>query len=346
MRLLPVPGIPREGLPVILMVFRALVHAFAPLGVVLLSLSASPLVNSAFWRGGSVLGYCLVLLAWRPGLVLDGSFWLALRREFRWFWAAVIGLSYLDTALFFAATAFVDIGVASVIVQCGPFLLVLVVSMSHRGTGVFMGISPGLVGFLLLGLLGVTLVIASQHGTLRPAAGGLELLLGSALALLSASLLSLNGLVFRWGRDLSAVLSLEGTWDSVPCPGGEFESVLNPGGMGCPPLFGVLLMSLLGNLVSFLFCLLAGLWLGGDIILGAALPAGLMGFVIYPVTAICWGGAMLLTRACAHSILVTLHFPSGVLGRQLCSRGFSPGWWLGRRLCCATWVSAGRPAGG
>ena len=222
----------------------------------------------------------------------------------------MIGLSYLDTALFFAATAFVDIGVAWVIVQCGPFLLVLVVSMSHRGTGVFMGISPGLVGFLLLGLLGVTLVIASQHGTLWPAAGGLELLLGSALALLSASLLSLNGLVFRWGRDLSAVLSLEetwdsvpclggecrfalnpgGTWDGVPCPGGECKSVLNPGGMGCPPLFGVLLMSLLGNLVSFLFCLLAGLWLGGDIILGAALPAGLMGLVIYPVTAICWGG--------------------------------------------------------
>jgi hypothetical protein len=190
-------------------------------------------------------------------------------------------LGYFDLPLFALAARFVDIAVVTILVEISPMLFMLLMQRLDRGHGNYRRIGPLTLFWSLGAFGGFVLVVWGQTGgpvAMEPN-GWLHLTLGVMLALGSATVGTLIGFSFRWGRD--------------------FGRDLNPSGQS--ELFGVLLCALLANVLIIPINVLGSLlFLGGASVrqfgyLDAA-TAFLWGGFFFTVGGVCVRKANLDTR--------------------------------------------------
>ena len=109
----------------------------------------------------------------------------------------------------------VDPSFLSVAWGFSPMVLVVLMSLSHRGTGAYLLVGPMLLGMLALGGVGFGLVALSQEGELTlPSLSG-RAFLGAVLALGAKTLSPLNAYGIRWGRDLASSLGARSSMETL-----------------------------------------------------------------------------------------------------------------------------------
>ena len=153
--------------------------------------------------------------------------------------------------------------------------LIVLLALSHRGTGAYRRFTPALLGLLLMGAAGYGLVVLSQEGRVALPDDGLRFLLGLLLVLGAAFLISLNAYGMRWGRDLALGLGCSTPWEMS---------------------FGSVLGAAVGAVFSLPFSLLVG-WGAGESWLSSrdVLLCFLGAFGVIAVCTVCWRLANLLT---------------------------------------------------
>ena len=195
-----------RGRAILLMLVSVLVYSLAPLAVSWSGVSERPFLFSTLLQAGGMLGYILLLgFAYRP-LVVNRKVWsLVVRRLLRWPMLAG-SASGFDYALFVWSTRFVDVGVATVLFEVWPLLLVAATGWWFRSEGRFGRITLKMGLLLAGGLVGSALVVVSQGG-LASVLPGSGVTLGIVLALGSAVAVALAAGLFRWGADLGVAVA-------------------------------------------------------------------------------------------------------------------------------------------
>ena len=268
-----------RGRAILLMLVSVLVYSLAPLAVSWSGVSERPFLFSAFLQTGGMLGYILLLrFAYRP-LVVNRKVWsLVARRLLRWPMLAGAASGF-DYALFVWSTRFVDVGVAAVLFEVWPLLLVAATGWWFRSEGRFGRITLTMGLLLAGGLVGSALVAVSQGGlaSVLPRAGvafGLVLALGSAVAVALAA-----GL-FRWGADLGVAVA--------PYAGTRYGTV-------ALEMFGIAAGIVVADLVAMAVNLAVG-WAVGETLEWSDVAMGLVGGVlVYTVASVARRLANVLT---------------------------------------------------
>ena len=195
-----------RGWAILLMLVSVLVYSLAPLAVSWSGVSERPFLFSALLQTGGMFGYILLLgCAYRP-LVVNWKVWsLVARRLLRWPMLAG-SASGFDYALFVWSTRFVDVGVAAVLFEVWPLLLVAATGWWFRSEVRFGRITVTM-GLLLVGGLAGSVLVAVSQGGLASVLPGSGVALGIVLALGSAVAVALAAGLFRWGADLGFVVA-------------------------------------------------------------------------------------------------------------------------------------------
>ena len=173
----------------------------------LLGAAQGPLVHTAFWRlGASLVALPLFLGFWRSTLVVPGVPAVLLRRllDRR---VPVLLVAYLDLPLFSLALRFVDPSLATVGAGVSSIMMVLVISRSHRGQGIYRRLTLPVLVLAGVSFLGFALVVLSESGlgSSGPLVSWLTLA-GVFLSLLCGTVAGLHGFLLAWSRDLSGDL--------------------------------------------------------------------------------------------------------------------------------------------
>ena len=268
-----------RGRAILLMLVSVLVYSLAPLAVSWSGVSERPFLFSALLQAGGMLGYALLLgFAYRP-LVLNRKVWsLVVRRLLRWPMLAG-SASGFDYALFVWSTRFVDVGVATVLFEVWPLLLVAATGWWFRSEGRFGRITLTMGLLLAGGLVGSALVVVSQGG-LASVLPGSGVTLGIVLALGSAVAVALAAGLFRWGADLGVAVA--------PYAGTRYGPV-------ALEMFGIAAGIVVADLVAMAVNLAVG-WAMGETLEWSDVALGLVGGVlVYTVASFAWRLANVLT---------------------------------------------------
>ena len=234
-----------------------------------------------------MLGYILLLgFAYRP-LVVNRKVWsLVVRRLLRWPMLAG-SASGFDYALFVWSTRFVDVGVAAVLFEVWPLLLVAATGWWFRSEGRF-----GRITLMLAGSRWACCwravwwaahwLVVSQGGLASVSAlpKGSGVALGIVLALGSAVAVALAAGLFRWGADLGVAV--------VPYAGTRYGPV-------ALEMFGIAAGIVVADLVAMAVNLAVG-WAMGETLGWSDVALGLVGGVlVYTVASVAWRLANVLT---------------------------------------------------
>ena len=276
-----------RGGALVLMALAVVLGSFVPLVIALGGGADAPFLFNSCWRLGAALGCFVVEVVFFRDLVGDGWRILWRCRGTGWFWAAGAALlGTLDYALFSASIQFVDVSVATVLIETYPVALVavLVLTGSSRMRRIGFG---RLFGGLLASFVGVLLVTAGQAGgglsVLRGLGdGGWGFAPGVALTLGVVLVVALTGFVLRWceavGMRFAAVA----------------EMPVDPRAVAVCLLVGVLAVM---NLVSVPLNLVVGLALGETLGVRSLLVAVFVGGLgVQAVTSVGWRAANLMSE--------------------------------------------------
>ena len=141
-----------RGGALVLMALAVVLGSFVPLVIALGGGADAPFLFNSCWRLGAALGCFVVEVVFFRDLVGDGWRILWRCRGTGWFWAAGAALlGTLDYALFSASIQFVDVSVATVLIETYPVALVavLVLTGSRRMRRIGFGrLFGGLLGVL------------------------------------------------------------------------------------------------------------------------------------------------------------------------------------------------------
>ena len=103
----------------------------------------------------------------------------------------LVMFAYFDVVLFAMSVRYLDVAVATMMMELSPILYILVLWFSHRdamGNPAVARIRPATVFFMLMGLTGITFVILSQEGSKGFLTGSASSLLYLGLLLAGASM--------------------------------------------------------------------------------------------------------------------------------------------------------------
>ena len=173
----------------------------------------TPFLFNAAMSAGVVLG-CLVFIAIRPSLILDGASLrlIALRVLHPKFGIhPMIALSIaanFNFALLALSMRYVDVSISAILFGTWPIFIILIADRLFRGSGRDHPITKEMLLLLTLGLSGFAFVIVGQAGGFASVeTGNLSTpVVGVILALVGAVATSFTVFSFRWGTDLAREL--------------------------------------------------------------------------------------------------------------------------------------------
>ena len=267
-----------------LMLLAVACYSVIPLAVELAGGSQNPFLFNMGWRSGIAVGFALFLAIVYRNLFFSKEVWNTIWiRAKRWELLAVV-IAYFDIALFALSVRFVDVAVATIVAEVSPLFLIIIMWFSYRKTTTYQKVTPKLLFLVLVGLAGFTFVVFSEVGKVSLLLENLAnelLLLGIALALLSALIASFNGFSFKWGTDLKCHLP---------------EKVRDNNNDASIDLFGVVVAGLIANLAIIPFSLILGVSVGETISANVLLFSIIGGALTYPLAGIAWRKANLITH--------------------------------------------------
>ena len=204
-------GFLRSRPAVPLMLASVLGYSLMAPALAFLGAASSPLAFTAFWRLGVFLFVLPLFLGFWRGTLMEPGVLGALCRRLIDRRVLVCLLAYLDLPLFSLSLRFVDPSVATVGAGVSSIMMVLVISGSHRGRGIYRRLTPPVLLLAGVSFLGFSLVVLSESGL---GASGLlvswSALLGVFISLLSGVVVGLNGFLLAWARDFSRDLDALG----------------------------------------------------------------------------------------------------------------------------------------
>ncbi len=196
-------------------------YSITPVMVGIASGGDTPLVYNAVMRFGYSVSVAVFMLAFYGSLLRSAAVLKILGRRLLNWHVILIFLGQFEIGLLAWATRFVDISVATILMESWPILLVFLVGRWFTARERYVKPTPALVLLLTAGFAGVALVILSQ-GVGGDGFYGRTLVapfLGFLLALVAALCIALSGLGVSWGidvgKDLGALPDLKARRESL-----------------------------------------------------------------------------------------------------------------------------------
>ena len=255
------------------MAVAVLFFSFLPLAIRFGGGLEAPFLFNAGWRVGVALVSFAFCLAFYRRILCSAAFWrAALPASLSW--AGLFSVfNALEYAFFAAASRFIDIAVAAVLLELWPLAAILLLSRLLPEQGYRRNLRR-LIPFLFLAFLGVGLVVASQQGGFSFSGFG-PLALGLGLGLLSMLASAAVTFNFRWAREVSGRLRFEGGV-AADCSPGVLQFFGAVAGFGLASVFGAALNGGIGLAL-------------GESLPGRGLAIAVAGgFVIQGIAAIFW----------------------------------------------------------
>ena len=167
----------------------------------------SPFLFNAAWNTGVVVSTppaCWMLFR---RAFMEPAFWRAVARNLRsWTLPPAIANS-AQFALFSWSTRYVDIAIASVLLEMWPLSLIILMDRLMAREGRYRRNMRRTLPLMAAAFAGTAMVVASQAGGFSTAgAAPAGLAAGTALALTAGLLGGADAFTFRWGRDLAEQL--------------------------------------------------------------------------------------------------------------------------------------------
>lgn len=199
-----------NGLAIALMAFAVAGWSLAPVFVAMGG-GESPFAFSAAWRVGVAFGCAAILLAAYRDALFRKSTWRVVWRRIGTLPMLLWAFAYLEMTLYAWATRFIDISIAAALYETWSIMLAIIAAWVFRRDSRRGKITPMSVLLVVVALVGVGSLAASQAGGLSglQAGGDARLLtvgLGVALALAAAVGAAMGAFGFRWAADVAAEL--------------------------------------------------------------------------------------------------------------------------------------------
>ena len=283
------PPSPRLARAIGYMAIAIMGYSMTPVMVGIASGGDTPLVYNAVMRFGYSISVAVFLFAFYGSLLRSTAVLKVLGRRLLNWHVVLIFLGQFEIGLLAWATRFVDISVATILMESWPILLVFLVGRWFTARDRYVKPTPALVLLLTAGFAGVALVILSQGvggdgfygGTLVAPFLGFLLALGAALCI------ALSGLGVSWGidvgKDLAAVPDLKFRRESLE-------------------LFGAMVVSFSASLPAALFAGALGLADGEALRPGTLLVASIAGLT-FVIPNVAWRRANLMSTTLAINAL-------------------------------------------
>ena len=271
-----------------LMLVAAVGYSFVPLAVMLSGGSETPFLFNVGWRGGITIAYGIFLAARFPKLFFNLGVWKTIGRKMFSLNILLVMVGYFDVVLFAMSVEYLDVAVATMMMEISPIVYVVVLWFSHREgreTEIVKRIRPASVFFMLVGLTGIGFIILSQEeaqGFLTGSVSSL-LYLGLGLAVGSALISTLRGFSLRWGANLSASLPQ----DQASATGYSPDSIT---------LFGATAAAFIAAICILPVQLIIGLSTGESMSLDVLVLVMAGAAVTYPIAGVAWRRAHLTTH--------------------------------------------------
>ena len=202
-----------NGIAIPLMVFAVAGWSFAPVFVAMGG-GESPFAFSAAWRVGVAVGCAAILLAAYRDMLFRKSTWRVVWRRIGTLPMLLWAFAYLEMTLYAWAARFIDISIAAALYETWPIMFAIIAAWVFRRDSRRGKITPMSVLLVVVALVGVGTLAASQAGGLSglsglQSGGEARLLtvgLGVALALAAAVGAAMGAFGFRWAADVAAEL--------------------------------------------------------------------------------------------------------------------------------------------
>ena len=203
------PPSPRFARAIGYMAIAIVGYSMTPVMVGIASGGDTPLVYNAVMRFGYSISVAVFLFAFYGSLLRSAAVLKVLGRRLLNWHVVLIFLGQFEIGLLAWATRFVDISVATILMESWPILLVFLVGRWFTARDRYVKPTPALVLLLTAGFAGVALVILSQGVGGDGFYGGTLLapFLGFLLALCAALCIALSGLGVSWGIDVGKDLA-------------------------------------------------------------------------------------------------------------------------------------------
>lgn len=270
------------------MLLAAVGYSFIPLAVMLSGSSETPFLFGAGWRSGIAIAYTAFLAARFPKLFFNLAVWKLVGRKMFSPNILLVMVAYFDVVLFAMSVRYLDVAVATMMMELSPILYILILWFTHRdmtGNPTAARIRPATVFFMLVGLTGIAFVILSQEGSAGFLTGSASslLYLGLLLAGVSAFITTLNGFSLKWGSALTTSLP-----EDRPASTGYSRESIN--------LFGATAGGLIAAAAVVPVQLLIGLNTGENMPSNMFLLIMVAAAATHPVAGIAWRKALLTTH--------------------------------------------------
>lgn len=276
----------RNQTAAVLMLGYVVLMSFVPLFVAL-GAGISPFIFSASWRVGLSIGYALILLIVFRKMLFNGEVWKIIM-------ARTVSLAMLLwvvnsfwTAIYAWSTQFIDVSIATALYETWPIFLVILTWWLFRIEARYRKITAKTIFLFGVAFLGIASVIASQAGGIDAflsadtGRGGINLVIGVALALGAVFLLTLRAYGFKWAADLASDLS-----DLSDNREQENDRYLE--------LFGVVVGITISSLITLPFVSLIGFMRNEPLSSDAMMYGAAGGLLLGSLGTICWRMANLI----------------------------------------------------
>ena len=194
------------------MLIAIISYSLAPLVMDLNNGSETPFMFNAGWKLGG-LAFCMSYL------ITVHSSLLFNKKIIKHVWHHAFSvlmliaiISGFDYSLFAWSTRFVDTSVAAILYETWPIITILIIARLFRHEQRYQKITGTKFVFLVLGLVGIAFVIASETGGFYKIHLELKstLVFGVILAMAAAIVTSLASALFKWSTDLKQTLTDSG----------------------------------------------------------------------------------------------------------------------------------------
>ena len=241
----------------------------------------NPFLFNAGWRYGFAAGCLLFLFVSHRRLLFSSSVWNRILPRI-WVWAMVFAvISHFDSTFFTISLRFIDVSIAAILFETWPIVMVLLILFLFRRERRYEQNLSSTLPLMLMGFWGFSFVVSSQFGAFAWNRELMQLALGVVLAFLGAGVSSLGAFTFRWGADLSRVLTELGEEEE----GDEFAL----------DMFGVVVGQTIANLATAPLNIIIGLAWGESIAMQSIVISFVGGLLCNSAANICWRRANLVT---------------------------------------------------